>query len=271
MNTRGQSDNGQGDIGKSARALLASLAAGSARPHGKPPRQRAPDSADAEALIAADLATRRADGTLVITIAGKAHLARTEAARSGSAIDSFLAQHLCLERREVETEQGRATVTLDTAESPLVWLARRKGRDGRALIEPAQLQAGERLRADFTRAQIMPRITANWTSSVAQDRRGAPAATFTEGVIAARQRLRHALDQVGPEFTGLLMDVCCFLRGLEDIERERGWPRSSAKVVLQLGLDRLARHYGYGAEARGAPRAEVRTWLADGASFAVGE
>jgi Domain of unknown function (DUF6456) len=83
--------------------------------------------------------------------------------------------------------------------------------------------------------------------------------------------LRHALDQVGPEFTGLLMDVCCFLKGLEDVERERGWPRSSAKVVLQLGLDRLARHYGYGGEARGAARAEVRTWLAEDARFAVGE
>ena len=36
---------------------------------------------------------------------------------------------------------------MDEAESPLAWLARRKGRDGRALIEPVQLLAGERLRA----------------------------------------------------------------------------------------------------------------------------
>jgi hypothetical protein len=189
----------------------------------------------------------------------------------GAEVDPFLAQHLCLERGEITTADGRAAVTLDAAESPLGWLARRKGRDGRALIEPMQLEAGERLRADFTRAQLVPRITANWTSSVAQDRRSATAAPFTDAVVAARQRLRHAFDQVGPEFTGLLIDVCCFLKGLEDVERERGWPRGTVRVVLQLGLDRLARHYGLGAEARGPAHAQVRTWLAEDAGFVLGK
>lgn len=186
-------------------------------------------------------------------------------------IDAFRATHLALARRQIVTEGGRAEVTVDESESPLAWLARRRGRDGRCLIAPQQLQAGERLRADFTSASMMPRTTSNWESPIAGARRGAGdgAATFTEIAIAARERVNRALEAAGPEFSGLLLDVCCFLKGLEDIERERLWPQRSAKVVLQLALDRLARHYGYASEARGRGRPSVRTWLADDAAFGV--
>ncbi len=184
-------------------------------------------------------------------------------------VEPLRAQHLDLDQRAVETEVGRASVTVDQAESPLAWLARRKGRDGRRLIESAQFQAGERLRAEFTLAQLMPRITSNWSAAVARDRRGATPASATDAAIAARQRVRHALEAVGPEFSGLLVDVCCFLKGLADVERERNWPPRSGKVVLQLGLDRLARHYGLQGTARGRACAEVQTWLAPDAKFEV--
>jgi hypothetical protein len=185
-------------------------------------------------------------------------------------IGAFRAQHLEIERRQIRDRSGSCEVTVDDAESPLVWLAKRKGRDGRALIEPVQLLAGERLRGEFTRANMMPRITANWSASVAVGPRGASAATYTETMIGARQRVRVALDAVGPEFSGLLLDVCCFLKRLEQVESERSWPPRSAKIVLQLGLDRLARHYGLRGEAHGRGRATVRTWLADDARFVVG-
>jgi len=188
------------------------------------------------------------------------------------AIDTFLGQHLDLAQRQIATEFGRASVTVNEFESPLAWLARRRGRNGRPLIEPHQFQAGERLRGDFTCAHLMPRTTSNWTSPIASGRRGAGgerAATFTETMIAARQRVHQALDAVGPEFGGLLLDACCFLKRLEDIERERAWPARSAKVVLQLALDRLARHYGFAAQMRGPTRAPIRTWLADDAVFRV--
>ena len=88
-------------------------------------------------------------------------------------------------------------------------------------------------------------------------------------MIGARQRVHQALDAVGPEFGGLLLDVCCFLKRLEDVERERAWPARSAKVVLQLALDRLARHYGYAAQSRGRKAAPIRTWLADDVAFSA--
>jgi len=77
------------------------------------------------------------------------------------AVDRFRGRHLSLTQRQIATELGRSNVTVDEAESPLTWLARRRGRSGRALIEAHQLQAGERLRADFTRANLMPRTTSN--------------------------------------------------------------------------------------------------------------
>jgi len=88
-------------------------------------------------------------------------------------------------------------------------------------------------------------------------------------MIASRQRLHLALDAVGPEFAGLLVDVCCFLKRLEEVERERRWPPCSAKVVLQLGLDRLARHYGPDPRGARPARGKIQTWLAPDAEFVV--
>ena len=196
--------------------------------------------------------------------------AAVAAAPAEPSIDSFRGRHLALARESIATDLGRASVVVDEAESPLMWLARRRGRDGRALIEPHQLLAGERLRADFTRAHLMPRTTSNWESPIASGRRGGGNnSNTTDMMIASRQRVHLALDAVGPEFAGLLVDVCCFLKRLDDVERERCWPGRSGKVVLQLALDRLARHYGYAAEATGRGRAEMRTWLAEGAEFRV--
>jgi Domain of unknown function (DUF6456) len=197
-------------------------------------------------------------------------LTTPDAATDGAAIDPLRARHLAVGRRQVRDEDGVAIVTVDDAESPLAWLARRKGRDGRSLIEPVQFAAGERLRADFTLAHLMPRVTSNWSASAGTSPRGASPAVFTDTVIGARQRVRRALHAVGPEFSGLLVDICCFLKGLADVERERQWPGRSAKVVLQLGLDRLARHYGLQVQTRGPNKSDVRTWMAADTEFSVG-
>ena len=186
-------------------------------------------------------------------------------------IDRFRSRHLALGERRMTTDFGPATVTIDEAESPLAWLSKRRGRDGRAMIAAHQLMAGERLRADFTRAHLMPRTTSNWESPMSSGRGGGNCAgNFTDVMIASRQRVNQALEATGPEFSGLLLDVCCFLKGMEDIERERSWPARSAKVVLQLALDKLARHYGYAALAKGRSDAPIRTWLAEGEGFVVG-
>jgi hypothetical protein len=164
--------------------------------------------------------------------------------------------------------EPRAAAAHNPAESPLGWLRRRKDRDGEAMISQAQFDAGERLRGDFWFAQMTPRVTMNWSSTAPCQRRRQAGMAFradanlADNGAAARERVRRALTAVGPELAGVLIDVCCHLKGLEIAEREAGWPQRSGKVVLQLALTRLARHYGIGeAAGRPGPRAApVRHW-----------
>ncbi len=157
---------------------------------------------------------------------------------------------------------------LNPDESPLAWLRRRKDKDGESLISQAQFDAGERLRADFWFAQMTPRVTMSWsTVSPGQRRRRSGMAyradaDMTDTSAAARERVRRALATVGPELADILIDVCCHLKGLEAAERAAGWPQRSGKVVLQLALTRLARHYGIGAPPRppASGAAHVRHW-----------
>ncbi|MDI6026539.1 DUF6456 domain-containing protein [Corticibacterium sp. UT-5YL-CI-8] len=153
-------------------------------------------------------------------------------------------------RREIEivdtVVDGVATeAPANTAESPLAQLFRRKGRDGRPFLDLREFNAGERLRSDYTRGQIMPQLGMNWIASVSSGRRGGAGGMveLTDAALAARQRVDHAIEAVGPELSGVLIDICCFLKGLERVEAERGWPVRSAKVVLKSALGVLARHY----------------------------
>jgi hypothetical protein len=90
----------------------------------------------------------------------------------GASVDAFRAQHMSLATRELVDEFGAIEVLVNDSESPLAWLARRKGKDGRAMIGPVQFVAGERLRADFTRAHLSPRVTSDWSSPMGASRGG---------------------------------------------------------------------------------------------------
>jgi len=183
------------------------------------------------------------DGGFVLSETGKAFL-RRKLARA----DAFRQQH---QERAIETteiEGVRKPALVDEAESPLGWLRRRKDKTGQPLIDAAQFEAGERLRRDFHYAGLTPRVTASW-DGIPGDRaarRAAPGAStnLREQTVAAQQRVRRALEAIGPDLAGLLVDVCCHLKGLEETEKDRGWPRRSAKLVLQIALKELARHYG---------------------------
>ncbi|TDX67219.1 hypothetical protein EDE12_101762 [Methylosinus sp. sav-2] len=205
--------------------------------------------------IAAARGLARWDGAgearrLHLTDEGRAHLRRLAAPAEAN---PFFAQHSALAPRVVE--KGARPTLVNEGESPLAWLARRKDRDGRPFLAPEQIEAGERFRRDVTQAAILQRVTADWEAAIGSARGGGAGADIANVAIDARRRLSHAFDAVGPELCGLLTDVCGYLKGLELIESERGWPQRSAKVVLKIALERLALHYGLASAAQGPERA----------------
>lgn len=167
---------------------------------------------------------------------------------------SLTASPRARQRKKQRDIAPRSTPVRNTAESPVAWLYSRRDADGNTLITEAEFQAGERLRADFWFAQMTPSVTQSWSATASiGGQRGAPrpAADLRDSVIIAQDRVRRALAAVGPEHADVLVDVCCHLKGLEEVERREGWPRRSAKIVLTRALTALARHYGLG------PRGEV--------------
>jgi len=160
----------------------------------------------------------------------------------------FAAQHREMVPQAIE---GGARMPVNIGEAPLARLKHR------GLIDGVQFAAGEKLRRDFTLAQLTPRMGVNWDAPVVSGSRGAGEGSISDIAMAARQRFNKALGAAGPALSDLLFDVCCHLASLEQVEDARGWARRSARVVLKIALDRLAAHYGFDA-VNG--RREIRSW-----------
>jgi hypothetical protein len=213
-------------------------------------------------LVARGLLTEAEGGGFTATAAAEAWLRR----RANVELP-FRAQHHEIARIRAEPGSGREVLaSLD--ESPVATLSRRAGRSGEPWLPAHAATAAERLRRDFEIGRLQPRVTANWSASVSDGRRSGDntgLTDLTDMALAARQRFDRAVRAVGPELSGVLIDICCFLKGLETVERERQWPARSAKLVLRLALERLARHYGLMPAATGKPASgRVRHWGAEG-------
>ena len=131
------------------------------------------------------------------------------------------------------------SVTVNLAESPLGWLFARN------LVSRRQFDAGERLRDDWERGQLAPRVTMGWDCApVARGRGGsAPAPDLHGTQIDARRRFDAAIASAGPGLADILWRVVCAGEGMRDAESALGWPARAGKLVLTFALDRVADHY----------------------------
>ena len=114
--------------------------------------------------------------------------------------------------------RGRS-VTVNLAESPLAWLA------ARGLVDARQVEAGERLRADYEMASLGPSVTMRWEPSpVAKGRR-----------VASNIKVAMVVPGSG------LVKAQAEKEGLDRVFRESGfeWREPGCSMCLAMNADRL--------------------------------
>lgn len=226
-------------------------------PDGRCARLAVVDRVVAQAFVLRDwIALRKAGrvSTYEISGPGKAALRRLMAAEDqalrgatgmAEAPMAFADQHRIWGERVIAGEEGPRRVRHNLAESPVTVLGRRREKDGRPFLEPALVEAAERLREDFEVAQMGPRVAQNWERFLTGGDRGSfhGEGGLGQGPKAARDRVAAALRDLGPGLGDVALRVCCFLEGIETAEQRMGWAARSGKIVLRIALQRLRRHY----------------------------
>lgn len=183
-----------------------------------------------------------------ITPAGRSRVLRW----TDDATPDYAGQHRPVAQCEIPDETSSrddATRRVTVAECPLLWLSRRGGAKGAAFLAHREFAAGEMLRQAYERSTLTQRVTMNWSMSTPIDGGGwgqGSGLSVNEAQVGATDRVMGALAAVGPGLDGVLRAVCCEARGLEEVERQFGWPQRSGKVVLKIALARLADHFRLG-------------------------
>ena len=212
-------------IDKAAARLLRFIGHGGCRLAEMPDACRVtrPDGGDMAAAphviafcIRRGLAARRGD-LFLATGEARSWLRRHLAARE----DAFLDQHRRVETTEIRDGDTSETVRLNTLTSPLTSLCRLRDKAGAPWLPADAVAAGERLARDFHYGALQPRVTQSYEARAGERSRPGPgaAADLSDSVIAARHRVASAVAAMGPDLSGVALDICCFEKGLETVER----------------------------------------------------
>ncbi len=224
-------------------------------PDGRTTRTAVLDRPIAQAMALKDWITANAKGKITrytITSAGRAalrrFLAEDESARAGfaEAPARFGEMDPDYDFR-AEFDQGESRnkrIRYNTAESPVMVLARRRDKEGEAFLSPELVGAAERLREDFELAQMGAGKEQNWDLYLTAGAQKDVAGNVNGfGPDAARARVGAALLDLGPGLGDVALRCCCYLEGMEQAEKRMGWSARSGKIVLRIALQRLKKHY----------------------------
>jgi hypothetical protein len=176
--------------------------------------------------------------------------------RQAAGGDGFAAQH----RELAPGPEG----SLRDLGNDLIEKLARAGSGG--FLAPHHVEAGRRVSLWGLRAQLRQRVTMSYDPAQVGGRRQGGGTDIADMAAEARQSLNRLYAELPRDCAETVVDVCVFEKGLQEIESERGWPRRSAKLVLRIGLDRLAETLGLRPLAEGRARGQVQGWL--GTDFA---
>ena len=129
--------------------------------------------------------------------------------------------------------------------SPLTELSHLRDKDGKPFLSGELVNVGERLREYFELAQMGPRVAQNLDRFFTSGGCGgfAPDSGVGDGPFAARKRVADAMADLGPGLSDVLLRCCCYLEGLEAVEKRLGWSARSGKIALRIALMWLHQHY----------------------------
>lgn len=129
-------------------------------------------------------------------------------------------------------------------------------------LAPHHVEAARRLAQLFERARMRQRVTMSYDPTrLGGGERQTRQGELADSAMVARRLLSGLAAWVPRDCWDLLIDICGFDKGLQQIEAERGWPRRSAKLVLRIGLDHLASIMGLSEKAGGGVGGMPRSWL----------
>ncbi len=129
----------------------------------------------------------------------------------------------------------------------------------RGEISEPQFQAGEKLRVDFERAGLQPRVIMHYAPRLPPSK-----AEARDSTMDARRRLYAAIDGVGRLGEGVLWAVCCVGESAGDWAHRHGRGVRDGIVLLRAALDELDRYYNPPSRRRSSDdaTAAARRWPA---------